>query len=138
MVLDRENHRVGRGHEGAFFDGEEDLPEAYLGGEGVAVVDDREAVISVPAVQLDTAAAGQQDLDSLTSTKCLPISVNNLSVKLNRGLAFQLVAGEVGVVGGGDVVVGERLGKRWNITTVNAVGLHFGRLVVSLPVYVIF
>lgn len=36
----------------------------YLGGERVSVINDRHAVVSVPAVQLDAPAALQQDLPS--------------------------------------------------------------------------
>ena len=62
MVLYGQDDGVGRGHEGALLDGHQHLAEADLGGEGVAVVDDREPVVPVPAVQLHTAAAGQQGL----------------------------------------------------------------------------
>ena len=36
--------------------------EGYLSGEGVSVIDDRHAVIPVPAVQLHAPAALQKDL----------------------------------------------------------------------------
>ena len=66
MVLNGQDHRVGRVDEGTLLDGNEDLPEADLAGEGVAVVDDRVAVVAVPAVQLHTSAAGQEDLKNET------------------------------------------------------------------------
>ena len=91
MILNGQNHGVGRVDEGTLLDGNEDLPEADLAGEGVAVVDDGTPVVSIPAVQLHTATAGEEDLP----------------VELHRALALQLVAGEVGVVAGGDVVVGQ-------------------------------
>ena len=62
MILNGQNDRVGRGHKGALLDRDENLPEADLAGEGVAVVDDWTAVVPVPAVELDTPAAGEEDL----------------------------------------------------------------------------
>ena len=66
MVLYGQDDGVGRGHEGALLDGHQHLAEADLGGEGVAVIDDRVAVVAVPAVQLHTSAAGQEDLKNMT------------------------------------------------------------------------
>ena len=62
MILNGQNHRVGRVHEGALLDGDENLPEADLAGESVSVVDDGAAVVSIPAVQLHTPTASEKDL----------------------------------------------------------------------------
>ena len=62
MVLDGENHRVAGGHEGALLDGNQHLPEADLGCEGVAVVDDGVAIVTIPTIQLNTSTARQQYL----------------------------------------------------------------------------
>ena len=97
VVLDGEDDREGRGDEGGLPDGDHHLPEADLGGECVPVVDDRQTIVSVPAVQLDTTTPGKE----------------NLTVELDRGVALQLVPGQVGVVGGGDIVVGQRVGHRF-------------------------
>ena len=50
MVLNGQNHRVGGVHEGALLDGDENLSEADLAGESVAVVDDGLPLTSIPAV----------------------------------------------------------------------------------------
>ena len=92
MVLNGQNHRVGRVDEGTLLDCNENLSEADLAGESVPVVDDGAAVVSIPAVQLHTPTASEEDLP----------------VELHRGLALELVAREVGVVTGGDVVVRQR------------------------------
>ena len=62
MVLNGQDHRVGRVHESTLLDGNEDLSEADLAGESVAVVDDGTPIVSIPAVQLHTATAGEEDL----------------------------------------------------------------------------
>ena len=82
VVLDGEDDREGRSDEGGLPDGDDHLPEADLGGECVPVVDDRQTVVSVPAVKFDTATPGKE----------------NLTVEFDRGVALQLVAGQVGVV----------------------------------------
>jgi len=56
VVLDGEYEGEGGGDEGAPLDDLDDLEEGDLGGEGVTVEDDRQAVLSVPAVQLHTPA----------------------------------------------------------------------------------
>ena len=91
VVLNGEDDGVAGGHKGALLDGYQHLSEADLGGEGVAMVDDGEAVVAIPTVQLDTSASWQQ----------------NLSVQLHRGLTLQLVPSQICVVAGGDVVVGQ-------------------------------
>ena len=58
-VLDGEDDRQAGGDEGVRGDSLHDFPEGDLGGEGVAVVDDGLAVVAVPAVELDAAAAAQ-------------------------------------------------------------------------------
>ena len=57
MVLNGEDDGVAGGHKGALLDGYQHLSEADLGGEGVAMVDDGEAVVAIPTVQLDTSAS---------------------------------------------------------------------------------
>ena len=78
MILNGQNHGVGRTDKGALLDCDENLPEADLAGEGVAVVDDGTAVVAIPAVELDTPAAGEEDLP----------------VELHRGLTLELVGSE--------------------------------------------
>ena len=97
VVLDGEDDREGGGDEGGLPDGDHHLPEADLGGERVPVVDDRQTIVSVPAVKFDTTTPGKE----------------NLTVEFDRGVALQLVPGQVGVVGGGDVVVGQRVSHRF-------------------------
>ena len=92
MVLNGQDHRVGGVDEGTLLDCNENLSEADLAGESVTVVDDGTPIVSIPAVQLHTATAREEDLP----------------VELHGGLALQLVAGQVGVVTGGDVVVRQR------------------------------
>ena len=82
VVLNGEDDGEGRGDEGGLPDGDHDLPEADLGGERVPVVDDRQTIISVPAVKFDTTTPGEE----------------NLTVEFDRGVALQLVPGQVGVV----------------------------------------
>ena len=62
MVLNGQDHRVGRVDEGTLLDCNEDFSEADLAGEGVAVVDDGTPVVSIPAVELHTATACEEDL----------------------------------------------------------------------------
>ena len=50
MVLNGQDHRVGRVDEGTLLDCNENLSEADLAGESVAVVDDGLSVTPVPAV----------------------------------------------------------------------------------------
>jgi hypothetical protein len=88
VVLDRQDHRIGRRDEGVPIDRLHHRVERYLCGERVSVIDHRETVVAVPAVQFDASASGQEDL----------------AVQLHRRLAFQLVSGEVSVVGGCHVV----------------------------------
>ena len=64
MVFDRQQHRERAGGEGRLGDRLYHGAEADLRGERVTVVDDRCAVIAVPAVQLNAAAAGEQNLRS--------------------------------------------------------------------------
>lgn len=63
MVLDGEDERVGRGEEGALVYGVDHLAERYLGGERVSMVDHGVTVVPVPAVELETAAPGQEHLE---------------------------------------------------------------------------
>ena len=76
MVLNGQDHRVGRVDEGTLLDCNEDLSEADLAGESVTVVDDGAAIVSVPAVELHTPTARQADL----------------SVHLHTGLPPELTA----------------------------------------------
>ena len=82
VVLDGEDDGEGGGDEGGLPDGDHHLPEADLGGERVPVVDDRQSIVPVPAVKFDTTTPGKE----------------NLPVELDRGVALQLVPGQVGVV----------------------------------------
>ena len=82
VVLDGEDDGEGGGDEGGLPDGDHHLPEADLGGECVSMVDDRQTIVSVPAVKFDTTTPGKE----------------NLTVELDRGVALQLVPGQVGVV----------------------------------------
>ena len=71
-------------------------------------------VFAVPAVQLDAAAATQQDLKqnkAFVSIKLniLDITFMYLSVNLHTGLPSKLPPGEIRVVTGVDIVVGEGL-----------------------------
>ena len=91
MVLNGEDDRVGRGDKGRLSDGNDHLSEADLRCESVTVVDDWQPIVAVPAIELHTTTPGEEDL----------------TIELNGGVTFQLVAGEVSVVGGGDVIVGE-------------------------------
>ena len=93
MVFNGENDWIGRSYKGTAIDGFDHRSKGNLGGEGVAVVDERGAVVTVPAVQLDAAAACQQDL----------------AVQLYRAFALELMSCQVGVVGARDVVMRQRL-----------------------------
>ena len=93
MVLHRQDDGVGRRDESAPVDRLHNGSERDLGGERVAVVDHGLPVVAVPAVEFDAAAARQE----------------HLAVEFHRGLAFELVAGQVGVVRRGDVVVRQRI-----------------------------
>ena len=59
-VLDGEDDGIGRSDEGTLVDHLDHSLEADLAGEGAAVVYDRIAVVAVPHVQLDAAAAAGQ------------------------------------------------------------------------------
>lgn len=61
----------------------------YLGGERVSVINDRHAVVSVPAVQLDAPAALQQDLPSTRTCR-----VRALLCFWGRGGGVDAVFGE--------------------------------------------
>ena len=50
MLLNGEDERVGRSHERMLLDGLDDIGEADLGGEGVAVIDYGLSVRTIPAV----------------------------------------------------------------------------------------
>lgn len=82
MVLDREDHRVIGRLERVLFYVLDDVEEADLGGQRVAVVDERHPVRSVPAVQLDAPAA----------------HVQAARVRLHARLARKLVARQVPAV----------------------------------------
>lgn len=57
VILDGQDHGVFRGGKGVLLDGLDDIQESNLARDGVAVVDERHPVRTVPTVQLDTATA---------------------------------------------------------------------------------
>jgi hypothetical protein len=74
MVLDAEDDGQFAALECALLDDVHNHAEAYLCGQRVAMVNQRESVVPVPTVQLNTTTAGQQ----------------NLTVHFGRGFTFQL------------------------------------------------
>ena len=95
MVFKWQNKRILWCHESTISDGVDDIFEEDVSAHCLAVGDDGLLVftLSVPTVQLHTAAAGQQDL----------------SVHLDTGFPPELSAAEICVVRGVDVVVGQGL-----------------------------
>lgn len=69
--------------EGVFLDGFDDVLEEDLWGEGVAVVDHRLVVWSIPAVQLHTAAALQQSPEKPHRPRCYSYSPAAKLLELN-------------------------------------------------------
>lgn len=88
-----------------------------FGGECVSMVNDWHAVISIPAVQLHAPTALKQNLKIREFTekklkiltfwlKIIPFnSVTYMAIKLNRGLSFELMTSQVGVVRRLNVVI---------------------------------
>lgn len=82
----RRTRQSSRYLEGVLGDGFDHLLERHLGGESVAVVDDRFSFISVPAVQLHAAAALDQspagrETHSAHILLCLSQGLHNYRVK---------------------------------------------------------
>ena len=88
VVLKAENERIVGGLESALRDGLDDVPGQQLVDDGVSM-GDVGLLLPVPEVQLDAAAAGEEDL----------------AVHLEPGAARDLVTHQVGVVARGDEVV---------------------------------
>mmetsp|Transcript_43412 Transcript_43412/g.94276 ORF Transcript_43412/g.94276 Transcript_43412/m.94276 type:complete len:276 (-) Transcript_43412:40-867(-) len=90
--LNGQDDRIGRGCKGRFLNNLNRLSESDLGGESVAMEDDR-LCLSIPTIQLDTATTARQ----------------NVAVHVHARQTLELVACEVGVVARVNVVVGQRM-----------------------------
>ena len=82
MVLNGEDDGVGRTNKGRLSDRNDHLSEADFRRESVSVVDDRQAIVPIPAIEFDTPTPGEE----------------NLTIELYRGVPLELMAGQVSVV----------------------------------------
>jgi hypothetical protein len=75
MIVNGQNHWIRRCYKCASVDSFYHRSKWDLGGEGVAMVDDRRSIISIPTVQLNTTAASKKHL--MRNIMCNPLSYVN-------------------------------------------------------------
>jgi hypothetical protein len=75
MIFNGQNHWIRRCYKCTAVDGFYHRSKWDLGGEGVAMIDERRPIISIPTVQLHTAAASKKHLT--TNIVCNPLTYLN-------------------------------------------------------------